>query len=300
MSKFKAFNLTEIGASHIKEAKVCQDDSLSFEEKGYAVAIVCDGHGSNKYFRSDRGSRIAALVTISAIQELMKSRTIKNEQGSKLIDALFTNPDKFMQQLAANIIYRWREQIAEDYQHEPFSESELALLSPKELIASQKEDGWVSAYGTTLIAAVRASNFWFGLHIGDGKCVTVNADGTTAQPIPWDEKCFLNVTTSLSDAQALSSFRWVFEQNNKSSYLSSFQKNLPMAIFVGTDGVDDTFGNDEALESFYKTVVQLFNEKDFDEAKAELKTYLPKLSEKGSRDDVSIAGILYNKTVTKK
>lgn len=289
MSKFKAFNLTEIGASHIKEAKVCQDDSLSFEDKGYAVAIVCDGHGSNKYFRSDRGSRIAAEVTMSAIQELMKSRTIKNEQGGKLIDALFANPDKFMQQLAANIIFRWREQIAEDYQREPFSETELALLSPKELAASQKEDGWVSAYGTTLIAAVRANNFWFGLHIGDGKCVTVNANGTTAQPIPWDEKCFLNVTTSLSDAQALSSFRSVFST-----------KNLPTAIFVGTDGVDDTFGNDEALESFYKTVVQLFNEKGFDEAKAELKTYLPKLSEKGSRDDVSIAGILYNKVVTKK
>jgi len=289
MSKFKAFNLTEIGASHIKEAKVCQDDSLSFEEKSYAVAIVCDGHGSNKYFRSDRGSRIAAVVTMSAIQELMKSRTIKNEQGSKLIDALFTNPDKFMQQLAANIIYRWREQIAEDYQHEPFSENELALLSPKELAASQKEDGWVSAYGTTLIAAVRTSSFWFGLHIGDGKCVTVYDEGTTAQPIPWDEKCFLNVTTSLSDAQALSSFRSVFSA-----------KNLPTAIFVGTDGVDDTFGNDEALESFYKTVAQLFNEKDFDEAKAELKTYLPKLSEKGSRDDVSIAGILYNNVVSKK
>lgn len=284
MSKFKAFNLTEIGASHIKEAKVCQDDSLSFEDKGYAVAIVCDGHGSNKFFRSDRGSRMASEVTMSAIQELMKSRTIKNEQGSKLIDALFANPDKFMQQLAANIIYRWREQIAEDYQREPFSETELALLSPKELAASQKEDGWVSAYGTTLIAAVRASNFWFGLHIGDGKCVTVNADGTTAQPIPWDEKCFLNVTTSLSDAQALSSFRSVFST-----------KNLPSAILVGTDGVDDTFGNDEALESFYKTVVQLFNEKDFDEAKAELKTYLPKLSEKGSRDDVSISGILISK-----
>jgi serine/threonine protein phosphatase PrpC len=284
MSKFKAFNLTEIGASHIKEAKVCQDDSLSFEEKGYAVAIVCDGHGSNKYFRSDRGSSMAAEVTMSAIQELMKSRTIKNEQGSKLIDALFANPDKFMQQLAANIIYRWREHIAEDYQREPFSETELALLSPKELAASQKEDGWVSAYGTTLIAAVRANNFWFGLHIGDGKCVTVNTDGTTTQPIPWDEKCFLNVTTSLSDAQALSSFRSVFST-----------KNLPSAIFVGTDGVDDTFGNDEALESFYKTVVQLFNEKDFAEAQAELKTYLPKLSEKGSRDDVSIAGILISK-----
>jgi len=205
-----------------------------------------------------------------------------------LIDALFANPDKFMQQLAANIIYRWREKIAEDYQLEPFSETELALLSPKELAASQKEDGWVSAYGTTLIAAVRATNFWFGLHIGDGKCVSVNADGTTAQPIPWDDKCFLNVTTSLCDAQALSSFRSVFST-----------KNLPSAIFVGTDGVDDTFGNDEALESFYKTVVQLFNEKEFDGAKAELKTYLPKLSEKGSRDDVSIAGILYNKSVKK-
>lgn len=284
MSKFNVFNLTEIGASHIKEGKVCQDYSLSGEGSDYSVAIVCDGHGGNKYFRSDRGSRIAAEQTQEAIREFMKSRFTKKQQGGKEIDSLYADPDAFMKQLSANIIYRWRTGIAEDFQQEPFTDEEKVLLSPKDLAAYQQDEGWVSAYGTTLIAAVRAKDFWFGLHIGDGKCVTVGTEGTSAQPIPWDDKCFLNVTTSLCDAQALSSFRYFFQTDN-----------LPMAIFVGTDGIDDTFGNDVALHNFYQTVIKLFTEKGMKEGVEELKAYLPKLSEKGSRDDVSIAGIVYGK-----
>ena len=104
------------------------------------------------------------------------------------------------------------------------------------LSAKLLEEGWISAYRTTLIAAVQAKNFWFGLHIGDGKCVTVNPAGEYTQPIPWDEKCFLNQTTSLCDEQALHSFRYYFGK-----------VDLPLAIFIATDGVDDTFGTDEAL-----------------------------------------------------
>lgn len=281
MSKLETFHVTTIGASHIKDGKVCQDFALSGEGSDYAVAIVCDGHGGNKYFRSDRGSRLAAEQAQVAIREFMKTRFVKSLNGGKIVDNIQSNPDAFMSQLSANIIYRWREAIAEDYQREPFTETEMAILSPKELAAFQTEEGWVSAYGTTLIAAVRAKDFWFGLHIGDGKCVAVNAAGEYAQPIPWDEKCFLNQTTSLCDEQALNRFRYYFGKDD-----------LPMAIFVASDGVDDTFGTDEALHGFYKTILQLFFEKGIIVGVSELQTYLPQLSEKGSRDDVSIAGII--------
>ena len=56
--------------------------------------------------------------------------------------------------------------------------------------------------------------------------------------------------------------------------------------------MDDTFGTDEALHGFYETILQLFLEKGMIEGVTELQGYLPQLSEKGSRDDVSIAGIV--------
>ena len=261
MSKLSTFHVTTIGASHIKEGKVCQDYALSGEGSDYAVVIVCDGHGGNKYFRSNRGSRIAAQEAQHAIQEFMKSRFPRSKQGGKMEDTLLSNPDVYLNQLSANIIYRWREAIAADVLINPFTEAEKAILTPKELAVFLSEEGWVSAYGTTLLATIRAEKFWFGLHIGDGKCVTVNSAGEFFQPIPWDEKCFLNQTTSLCDEQALTRFRYFFSK-----------ENLPTAIFIASDGVDDTFGTDEALHGFYKTVLQLFSEKGITEGVDELQT----------------------------
>ena len=283
MTKFKVFHVKEIGASHLKDAKPCQDYALSSVNDEYAVAIVCDGHGGNKYFRSDRGSRFAAEQAMEAIHKFMKDRLTKNQNSGKVTDNLLTNSETYLNQLAANIIYRWRECLAMDYAREPFTEMETSILTPKELDSLHEEGGWVTAYGTTLIVAVRATKFWFGLHIGDGKCVVVSDKDEFLQPIPWDDKCFLNVTTSLCDVQALSRFRTYFSKDN-----------LPAALFVGSDGVDDTFGTDEALHNFYQTVLQLFREKGIEQGKIELQNYLPNLSAKGSQDDIAIAGVLIN------
>ena len=49
------------GESHIAAGKVCQDYSLSaISEDNDGIAIVCDGHGGRRYFRSDVGAKIAA------------------------------------------------------------------------------------------------------------------------------------------------------------------------------------------------------------------------------------------------
>lgn len=121
---------------------------------------------------------------------------------------------------------------------------------------------------------------WFGIHIGDGKCVAVNPEGKFVQPIPWDEKCFLNATTSICDSDALNRFR------------SFFSEKLPVAVFVGSDGIDDCFSTEEQLNNLYKTVLYSFASSDFDSAVTDLSDYLPRLSAKGSGDDVSIAAVL--------
>ena len=100
------------------------------------------------------------------------------------------------------------------------------------------------------------------------------------QPIPWDEKCFLNATTSICDKDAIGNFRHFYSED------------LPAAVFVGSDGIDDCFCNDEQLNSLYRTVLYSFSTSEFNAAVAELQEYLPRLSAKGSGDDISVAAIL--------
>jgi len=280
MGEFKAFDVRSIGASHIKTGKSCQDYSFSSYGEKYAVAIVCDGHGGDKYIRSEIGSKLATDICSEAIKSLFGKR-IDNQTAMAKFQP---NAKGTLQQLASFIIFKWREAIGKDFADHPFNVAEFEHLSDKDKAALSSSDGWVSAYGTTLIAIVRTSDFWFGLHIGDGKCVVVSEKDEYLQPIPWDDKCFLNATTSLCDEKALERFRFFFST-----------ENLPKAIFVASDGVDDTFGTDEALHGFYKSVMQLFMEKPFNEAKSELQTFLPVLSAKGSQDDISIAAIISTK-----
>lgn len=265
-----AFNLTKQGASHIKKNKECQDASISFSNEKYAIAIVCDGHGGDDYVRSATGASLACNVALENILYFVHAADSKE---------LAEHHDKMLKTLEASIIAGWSEAIYEDYAQRPFTDEELSALSEK---AKKKylEGKIDSAYGTTLIAVVLTTEYWFGIHIGDGKCVAINRESKFGQPIPWDEKCFLNATTSLCDSNAINNFRHFF------SY------KLPAAIFIGSDGIDDCFSNNEQLYNLYRTVLYSFASTDFDMAKADLEDYLPRLSAKGSGDDVSIAAVM--------
>ena len=56
------------GESHILSNKVCQDSSYSSTSDTMSIAIVCDGHGGTRYFRSDVGSRFAVDATTECVQ----------------------------------------------------------------------------------------------------------------------------------------------------------------------------------------------------------------------------------------
>ncbi len=280
-----AFCSSHQGESHKRTGKVCQDAAFArFKEiDRYAVAIVSDGHGGDNYFRSDRGSRLAVEATQEAVGEFMNN-FLKASSLKKLSESKFHAPDDLMRQLETAILYRWRTKIQEDYVRQPFTAEELACFSAemRKRYESSPNDYFVKAYGATLIAVVvYPEQFWFGLHIGDGKCVAQKADGICYQPIPWDDKCFLNVTTSLCDEKPLENFRHCFHT-----------EDFPAAIFVGTDGVDDCFANDTDLYGFYQEVVRTFREKKYKKACREIDEFLPLMSARGSGDDISVSGII--------
>lgn len=267
----KSFNLTAQGASHIKKNKECQDASLSYQDENCAIAVVCDGHGGDDYVRSAIGSKFASAIAKKNIQKFLLGMDKEK---------FFLNPDKQLKILEASIISHWNESVSDYHSKHPFDEAELIVVSEK---AKKRylEDGKIwSAYGTTLIAVAMNEDYWFAIHIGDGKCVAINHAGEFKQPIPWDPKCFLNATTSICDSDAIDNFRHFYSDK------------LPAAVFVGSDGIDDCFNNNEQLYNLYKTVLYSFAKTDFKEACEGLADYLPRLSAKGSGDDVSIAALL--------
>ena len=69
---FDGFSLSVMGASHERRNIVCQDSSAFKVGNGYAVAVVADGHGSKKHFRSDVGSRFAVEAVLETMEVFFK------------------------------------------------------------------------------------------------------------------------------------------------------------------------------------------------------------------------------------
>ena len=272
---YRSFAYSEKGARHEKDNMPCQDSAMEYMDMNLPAVIVAaaDGHGSEECFRSGRGAHFAVECAIECIKKFICTiRTIRENNISASFIATESieskqeksQEQKYLMQLSNSIITDWNKKVEEDYANEPFGLPEYIEL----------------AYGTTLMAAAITDDYWFGLQIGDGKCVVLSDDGIFSQPIPADEKCFMNITTSMCDCDASHEFRYYFGTD------------IPSAIFIGTDGVDNSLKDDVQLYELYRRITGDFAAKGFDEESAEIKRFLPMLTKKGSGDDISIAGII--------
>ena len=295
------------GESHILVNKVCQDYALNMTKNGISIAIVCDGHGGDRYFRSNIGAKCAADVTLKQIQTLLKKseniedllkassftqvEAITTQRAKDNIDKE-TKIDILFRQLFKSIIAGWHNAIIEHATNNPLTESELNTVPEKYTTLFQNsindqdtysQNDVEKTYGCTLIAAVFLRKYWFAFHIGDGKCISFTHDGNWMEPIPWDDNCFLNKTTSICDSNAIDEFRYCY--GNKDS--------MPIALFLGSDGIDDSFGEVENMVNFYVQLAKLIctGRKGGELALNALIEDLPKLSKIGSKDDMSVAAI---------
>ena len=100
MNTMYDFAFSEQGYNHIKSDKVCQDSSGHYSDELMAIAVVADGHGSDNYPRTDRGSSFAVDATIVAIREVV--HTVEASKIDISIDS-----DSYFEQLAKNILANW-------------------------------------------------------------------------------------------------------------------------------------------------------------------------------------------------
>lgn len=315
MGKIIVFNITKMGASHKERGKPCQDYSLSWEseDKKCQVAIVCDGHGGDTYVRSEIGSKLAANIALDNIRSFISSTSAKMFLGKNAAvtarpeedDSLFPKTqihskkdlteieiqqqeqdkafyaavesvreqDCLFNRLFASIYLQWLNAIQKDADDHPFTEEEKSHLKNAKI---------VKAYGSTLMAFVRTPLYWFAFHIGDGKLVVCDRNMTWREPVPWDCNCFLNVTTSLCNSNPIPLFRYAF----------SGVGDFPSAVILGSDGLDDSWGTMDLLQNFYSQTLSIFDKLGEEQAVKELAEYLPELSKKASKDDMSMAGII--------
>jgi serine/threonine protein phosphatase PrpC len=277
---YVGFKAIAQGDSHKEKNLSCQDAVSCEVFKVGGIAIVADGHGSEKHFRSDRGSRIAVDVAYKAIIEfsqiMAKEKKNKDEEKRRYADN--SRREEQLHQLEGYIISQWRKEVLSDFKKTPLTKTEKAVCADNN-INSVEENSRVRMYGTTLIASMIQESFWFVIQIGDGKCVILDANGNPQFPVPEDENLGGGKTTSLCDTNALENFR------------HGFGFDTIQGITVASDGVTDSFVPEKYLELHKRLYIDFCT----DEKKAAkgIKKSLPVWSSKGSRDDVSMAGVFY-------
>jgi serine/threonine protein phosphatase PrpC len=280
---YRSFSVTRTGSSHTKHGKDCQDVSsrttIHLRKKWFAeLAVVADGHGSEDCFRSAKGAEIAAQCAKEAVKNFEK--IILN--GNLLPD------EKRLHDLVKHIIMQWGNKVDADIEKNAVTEAELENVSEKYRRRYQeKGENLHHAYGTTLIAAAVTETYWFSIHIGDGRLTALYKDGRFDQPVPWDERCFLNQTTSICDDDAADRARVYVSFHN--------EKAPPVAVFLCSDGIDDNYPvekNEEHLYKLYRTIALTFAEDGFESTCKQLEDLVNNFATKGKCDDTSIALII--------
>lgn len=269
-----SFAVTKIGNNHLKINKVCEDASDNYDDEYAHICVVADGHGSDNYPRTDRGSKYAVDAAIKCIREFVKNAIPEQVHNEK------RDHYPLLRLLAASILWEWYQSVEEDYKRDALDSSELENVSEKYRNRYLSGEKLEKAYGTTLIAFVVSEKYSFGLQIGDGKCVAVDQKGEFFEPIPLHEACQLNVTTSICDSDAIDEFQFCV------------LSEVPAAVFCGTDGIDDSYSDTEELYALYRSILCIIAEHGVEIGKNEIEEYLPILTKRGSGDDVSIASII--------
>lgn len=196
------------------------------------------------------GAALACQTTLNHLREFC--RYIEHEW-------LSNKPDETINRLCTSILAEWLHEI-----------SQLG------------DDSDVVSYGCTLIAYVQTKHFWLALQIGDGRCAILNQANEWDQPVPWDDRCILNMTTSLCDENAGNEFRFAYGD----------VESIPKAVFLCSDGIDGTFGSRELLYGFYSNIIKSIDADGIENVVTQLPEVLSHYSRTVSKDDMSIAFVL--------
>jgi serine/threonine protein phosphatase PrpC len=274
---WKAAHACIRGSSHQRSGLPNQDAVQCVVTPGaqgtVAVAVVSDGHGSTRHFRSQIGSSLAVSTVAATLQTFLRESVSSNGQVPFV-------PEQ-VHELERKIVSGWLAAVHSDLENTPFSEDELSKVEKEEgaegraAVVGSPE----MAYGATLLAAAATDKVLLYLQLGDGEILSVDAQGTTTRPLPPDDRLIANQTTSLCQPEAWKDFR--------SSWVTGGA--LPSLILLSTDGYANSFRSDDDFLRIGQDYLEIIREQGISSLAEELPAILTEATQQGSGDDITLA-----------
>ena len=278
-AEWRVIGETVPGASHLRAGVPNQDAILQVRESGRGLPLVVsvsDGHGSDKCFRSDRGSRFAVKQAARLVGEFLDgSRGLPDRAGLE---------SRAREYLPREFVRRWREAVEADLKARPFTKEELDRLEQKDDARARRlvEENPLLAYGATSLTVAVEESFILYLQLGDGEILTVSDSGEVARALPEDERLFANETTSLCTKDADRNFRL---------RLQPLADARPALILLSTDGYVNSFSDEAGFLKVGSDLLEMMRADGLDSVNASLKGWLEEATRAGSGDDTTLGVI---------
>lgn len=264
------------GASHVMDNKPNQDALLwkRVSENGSRnVIVLADGHGSDRFFRSQRGSSFAVTVTAEILEQFLSDipTPLNPSQCKHAAEAYL--PDM--------IVNAWKAAVHEDLAREPFRDDELSMLEQAEGPKQRDRviDNPIKAYGTTVLGLVTHENFILGVQLGDGMMKAIMENGDVAEMVPDDPDNFGNETASLSSERPQASFRVAYHH---------LAGRLPVGMMITTDGYVNAIET-EKFDGVLREWMEGLRDEGIEKIQRCMSDLLNHASRYGSGDDCTVA-----------
>ncbi len=243
------------GASHINN-DIPNQDAIVYEDiEGLGIFLaVADGHGSEKCFRSDIGSKIA----VDTILHIVKETDFTDLENVK---------ELLIEYIPKETIKTWRNNVLKHIEDNPFNNDQNDLFIP---------------YGSTLLAILCLEKHIICWQLGDGDILQVDNQGKVTRVIEKDESLIANQTTSLCTNNAYDNFNISIFKN---------EEHISM-VMLATDGYRNSFKHEEGFIKVASDYFEILQEEGIDFVNENINDWLNETSMYGSGDDISI-GIVY-------
>ena len=255
------FTKTNVGYSHLKDRKPCQDYSACYHDEERTIITACDGHGGKVYIRSNVGSRYASNAVMTVLQGVDRSMFYRYTRR------------EICDKLRLQILCEWNALVEEHLGEKNFSKHEFVGLGEGEVFNLKQNP--VKAYGTTLQGAMIFGNKLICVSLGDGGLFLLRKGGIYPA-FADDEETVANLTYSMCQEDAYKHLKVeIFD-------FADFD-----GVLVCTDGVVNPY---QSIVNFREKFVKPICMKLQEGKQKEIDAYITLMGEKiGIGDDVSLA-----------
>lgn len=250
------------GASHEQSGAPNQDAVGAYQlpRGGGVVLAVADGHGDDRYARSDRGSRFAVAAGIEVVTAWMEREATLAEADLR----------RSAQGLPATIVRAWHAKVEADVKADPPADR-----------YDLEDEGVELLYGSTLIVAGIGRRFDVFLQVGDGDILSVAPDGAVKRRAPGRTDLPSHLTESMCQADAIDRFRIELVQHGR--------RGGDALVMLSSDGYANSFADDAAFLKVGPDLKGILESRGIDHVAGKLAQWLTETSHEGSGDDISLA-----------